>query len=71
MMDPNIEKQLLGAANLPIVGPHVAIMPDAHVGIGCTVGAVIPTVGAIIPAGKKRKKRRRGERKRYERGECH
>jgi tRNA-splicing ligase RtcB len=50
-MDPNIEKQLIGAANLPIVGPHVAIMPDAHVGIGCTVGSVIPTVGAIIPAG--------------------
>lgn len=50
LMDKNIEKQLVAAASLPIVGPHVAIMPDAHVGIGCTVGSVIPTVGAIIPA---------------------
>jgi RNA-splicing ligase RtcB len=37
-------------ARLPIVDGHVALMPDAHVGIGATVGSVIPTSGAIIPA---------------------
>ncbi len=42
--------QLIGVSRLPIVHPHVAAMPDVHVGIGATVGAVIPTRGAIIPA---------------------
>lgn len=37
-------------AALPIVAGHVALMPDAHLGIGATVGSVIPTDGAIIPA---------------------
>ena len=37
-------------AGLPIVEGHVALMPDAHVGIGTTVGSVIPTKNAIIPA---------------------
>ncbi|MGB5062325.1 MAG: RtcB family protein, partial [Candidatus Competibacter sp.] len=37
-------------ARLPFVHSHVAAMPDVHVGIGATVGAVIPTKGAIIPA---------------------
>lgn len=37
-------------ARLPIIEGHVALMPDAHVGIGATVGSVIPTSGAIIPA---------------------
>ncbi len=43
-------QQLLNIANLPIVHPHVAAMPDVHVGIGATVGSVIPTRSAIIPA---------------------
>ena len=38
------------AARLPIVEGHVALMPDAHVGIGATVGSVIPTAGAVIPS---------------------
>ena len=38
------------AARLPILAGHVALMPDAHLGIGATVGSVIPTEGAIIPA---------------------
>lgn len=38
------------AAALPFVRGHVALMPDAHVGLGATVGSVIPTEGAIIPA---------------------
>lgn len=42
--------QALVTSRLPIVAGHVALMPDAHVGIGATVGSVIPTDGAIIPA---------------------
>src|SRR5262245_44452070 len=42
--------QIANVASLPIVGPHVAVMPDVHWGIGATVGSVIPTRGAIIPA---------------------
>src|SRR5262245_43476489 len=43
-------KQLENVASLPIVHKWVAVMPDVHWGIGATVGSVIPTVGAIIPA---------------------
>ncbi len=43
-------QQLLNIAELPIVHPHVAAMPDVHMGIGATVGSVIPTRSAIIPA---------------------
>ena len=43
-------QQLLNTANLPIVHGHIAAMPDVHAGIGATVGSVIPTKGAIIPA---------------------
>ena len=42
--------QLVNVANLPIVHHHIAAMPDVHAGIGATVGSVIPTKGAIIPA---------------------
>jgi tRNA-splicing ligase RtcB len=42
--------QLVNMSKLPIVHHHIAAMPDVHAGIGATVGAVIPTVGAIIPA---------------------
>jgi tRNA-splicing ligase RtcB len=42
--------QLSNIAQLPIIHSHVAAMPDVHMGIGATVGSVIPTKGAIIPA---------------------
>ena len=42
--------QLANAARLPVVFHHIAAMPDVHVGIGATVGSVIPTLKAIIPA---------------------
>src|SRR4030095_16174304 len=42
--------QVKNIASLPIVAGHVAIMPDVHLGKGATVGSVIPTRGAIIPA---------------------
>lgn len=43
-------RQLLNVARLPFVHSHVAVMPDVHFGVGATVGSVIPTVGAIVPA---------------------
>src|ERR1700733_9553159 len=43
-------QQLENLARLPVVFHHVAVMPDVHFGIGATVGSVIPTEGAIIPA---------------------
>lgn len=42
--------QLSQISQLPIIHHHVAAMPDVHTGIGATVGSVIPTKGAIIPA---------------------
>ncbi|MBL8729581.1 MAG: RtcB family protein [Planctomycetes bacterium] len=48
--DPQALQQLRNVAELPIVHGHVAAMPDVHFGIGATVGSVIPTLGAIIPA---------------------
>src|SRR5262252_6463587 len=44
------QKQLLNVAQLPFIFKWVAAMPDVHWGIGATVGSVIPTRGAIIPA---------------------
>jgi tRNA-splicing ligase RtcB len=49
-VEDEARKQLLGLARLPVVGPFVAAMPDVHLGIGATVGSVVPTRGAIIPA---------------------
>ena len=42
--------QLRNVASLPFIHKHLAVMPDVHWGMGATVGSVIPTVGAIIPA---------------------
>jgi len=42
--------QLAAISQLDIVHHHVAVMPDVHFGIGATVGSVVPTLGAIIPA---------------------
>jgi tRNA-splicing ligase RtcB len=49
-IDPGTVRQAEKTARLPIVSGHVALMPDAHVGIGSTVGSVIPTRGAVIPS---------------------
>jgi tRNA-splicing ligase RtcB (3'-phosphate/5'-hydroxy nucleic acid ligase) len=49
-MEDEARKQLTNIARLPIVHHHVAAMPDVHLGIGATVGSVIPTIQAIIPA---------------------
>ncbi|WP_067177730.1 RtcB family protein [Microtetraspora niveoalba] len=49
-IEPGTIEQAARAARLPFVPGHVALMPDAHVGLGATVGSVIPTQGAIIPS---------------------
>jgi len=49
-IEPEARQQLVNISRLPIVHHHVAAMPDVHLGIGATVGSVIPTVKAIIPA---------------------
>ncbi len=49
-VDPKARDQLSRAAKMPFIFKHVAAMPDVHVGIGATVGSVIPTKGAVIPA---------------------
>jgi tRNA-splicing ligase RtcB len=48
--DENARKQVENMASLPFIHSHVAVMPDVHVGIGATVGSVIPTIGAIVPS---------------------
>ena len=48
-LEPQAHEQLRNIASIPFVGPWVAVMPDVH-GEGATVGSVIPTRGAIIPA---------------------
>jgi tRNA-splicing ligase RtcB len=49
-IDPNALEQAGKTARLPFIHGHVALMPDAHFGLGATVGSVIATRGAIIPA---------------------
>jgi tRNA-splicing ligase RtcB len=49
-IEPAARLQLVNVSRLPIVHHHLAAMPDVHLGIGATVGSVIPTLRAIIPA---------------------
>ena len=49
-LEPEARQQLLNIASMPFIHEHIAVMPDAHMGKGTTVGSVIPTLGAIIPA---------------------
>ena len=48
--DETSKQQLRNVARMPFIHKWVAAMPDVHTGIGATIGSVIPTVGAIIPA---------------------
>ncbi|MGN7948644.1 RtcB family protein [Microbacterium sp. 22215] len=50
LIDEKTLDQALTTARMPFIHPHLALMPDAHLGKGATVGSVIPTLGAIIPA---------------------
>lgn len=49
-LDENTTQQALRTSRLPVLAGHVALMPDAHYGMGATVGSVVPTKGAIIPS---------------------
>jgi tRNA-splicing ligase RtcB len=49
-LEENTLQQAAAASRLPFIAGHLALMPDAHIGKGATVGSVIPTKGAIIPA---------------------
>ena len=50
ILEANTREQAEHTASMPFIYPHVALMPDAHLGKGATVGTVIPTLGAIMPA---------------------
>ena len=49
-VEDEARQQLMNTARLPFIFRHLAVMPDVHLGKGSTIGSVIPTVGAIIPA---------------------
>lgn len=49
-IEPQTSKQLANVARMPFMHRHVAATPNVHAGIGATVGSVIATRGAIIPA---------------------
>ncbi|MCR4315729.1 MAG: RtcB family protein [Planctomycetes bacterium] len=49
-IEDQAKQQLRNVSKLPIVGPWIAAMPDVHWGLGATIGSVIPTKKAIIPA---------------------
>lgn len=49
-VEDEAKSQLTKTAQLPFIFKHIAVMPDVHVGKGSTIGSVIPTMGAIIPA---------------------
>ncbi len=49
-LEPEAEQQLRNVASLPFIYKWIAVMPDVHWGMGATIGSVIPTKGAIIPA---------------------
>jgi tRNA-splicing ligase RtcB len=49
-VEPGALEQIRKLTQLPILAGHVAVMPDVHLGKGATVGTVIPTRAAIVPA---------------------
>ena len=49
-LEEEARQQLLNIARLPFIHGWLAVMPDVHLGKGATVGSVVPTIGAIVPA---------------------
>ncbi|MDR5734203.1 RtcB family protein [Caballeronia sp. LZ025] len=49
-VEDEARRQLSNTARMPFIYKHIAVMPDVHVGKGSTIGSVIPTLGAVIPA---------------------
>jgi tRNA-splicing ligase RtcB (3'-phosphate/5'-hydroxy nucleic acid ligase) len=50
ILEDNTREQAVTTSRMPFIFPHLALMPDAHLGRGATVGSVIPTLRAVIPA---------------------
>lgn len=50
ILEEQTRQQAEKTASIPFVIPHLALMPNAHLGLGAALGSVIPTLGAIIPA---------------------
>lgn len=50
IIDDTTREQALSLGRLSFIYPHIALMPDAHAGMGSAVGTVIPTEAAVIPA---------------------
>lgn len=50
ILEEKTAEQAYTLSGMPFIFPHLALMPDAHLGKGATVGSVIPTLGAVIPA---------------------
>src|SRR5882724_10492917 len=50
ILEDQTREQAVTTSLMPFIHPHLALMPDAHLGKGATVGSVIPTLGAIMPA---------------------
>ncbi|GAA1836173.1 RtcB family protein [Microlunatus capsulatus] len=50
VLDEKTRAQAETTSTMPFIHPHVALMPDAHLGLGATVGSVIPTLRALMPA---------------------
>jgi len=50
IIEPETQAQAELTSTMPFIYPHLALMPDCHLGKGATVGSVIPTLGAIMPA---------------------
>ena len=50
ILESKTEEQARTTATMPFIYPHLALMPDAHLGLGATVGSVIPTLRAVMPA---------------------
>src|SRR5215212_6808618 len=49
-IEKEAQQQILNTATMPFVFKHLAVMPDCHYGKGATVGTVLATQGAVIPA---------------------
>lgn len=49
-VEESAKRQLSNTAKMPFIYKHIAVMPDVHLGKGSTIGSVIPTLGAVIPA---------------------
>src|SRR5699024_5493580 len=50
ILEEETRQQAITSSGLEFIYPHIALMPDAHLGYGATVGSVIPTLGAVMPA---------------------